>query len=380
MKLTLTRDALLAGIDRIVKLVEARNTIPILSHIKAETRDGALHLTATDMDMTGATRVQAEIQNDGALTLHGKTLRDFVHKLPAGSHVSLELAKAGTVTVKSGRTRATLPTLDPTDFPDPPGAGTTHSFEVPANTLAKMINRVAFAISTEETRYYLNGIYLHVVAPPQCDRPMLRAVATDGHRLGQYQVTAPNGVIREGEGPFAGIIIPRKAVDEIARLLKPLGGENVKIEVGKTLLRLTAGATTLASKLIDGTFPDYGRVIPSGNALKAVLDKAALAGAVERVRVVSSDRGNGVKFAFDAGALTLSVVNPDTGTAVDEVEVEYSAEPLEIGFNGAYVGDICAVAPGERLCLAMADPGSPCLITPAGEDTSSLYVLMPMRV
>jgi DNA polymerase-3 subunit beta len=371
MKLTAERDALLSAVERAARVIERRNTIPVLATMKVVAEKGRLVLTGTDLDMEVTTTCPAEVAQAGGAAMP-LTAVEFLKKLPAGAQVEITSEK-GRATLKAGRSRATLNTLDVEDFPELPAvAGEAAEFPLAASSLAAMIDRVSFAISTEETRYYLNGIYLHGAACE--DGPLLRAVATDGHRLALHNILAP-----EGASPMPGVIVPRKAVAEIARLIKPLGDEKVTLRVSPTRLSLTAGVTTLATKLIDGTFPDYDRVIPKDGECRALVDAAALDAAVARVSTVSGERGRAVKFAFAAGLLTLSVTNPDTGEARDEVEAEWSAPPLEIGFNAGYVADILGALPGKAARLAMKDPGSPCLITAEG-DTASLFVLMPMRV
>lgn len=372
MKLTLPRDALISALDRAGKVVERRNSIPILGNVLVRATGASLALTGTDLDMMVTTHVPADVSEDGETTLPAHTLGDFVRKLPTGVMVSLETAAEGRLTLRAGRSRVTLPTLDPADFPEMAGGDLPTHFSLPASALAGLMDRVAFAISNEETRYYLNGIHFHIAEGE--DGPMLRAVATDGHRLGLAELAAP-----EGAGTLPAIILPRKAVTEIARLLKPLGEEKVGLAVGPTKLQMSAGATILTTKLIDGTFPDYLRVIPTGNDKVATLDSAALAAAVERVTTVSSERARAVKFSFEAGQLRLLVTAPDMGDAADEMDVDYAAAPLTIGFNGAYVADILKAVPGDRALFALNGTGDPCLITAEG-DTSCRFVLMPMRV
>ncbi|WP_296585661.1 DNA polymerase III subunit beta [Xanthobacter sp.] len=401
MKLTISRDALAAALDRVGRVVETRNTIPILSNVRLVARppeqaaanggtsNGTIAVTGTDLDMEAISTAEAEVVAPGETTLPAKMASDFVRKLPAGAKVELaDDGERGKLTIKSGRSRISVNTLPSGDFPDLSAGDFSNSFALPASALLNMLDRVSFAISSEETRYYLNGIYLHVAQSE--DGPALRVVATDGHRLAQHQVQAPQGTEN-----LPGVIVPRKAVGEIARLLKPLGEESVRLEVSTTKLRLTAGVTTLTTKLIDGTFPDYGRVVPSGNDKVAALDKEALGEAVGRVSTVSNERGRAVKFSFAPpeqasgtdgvangarGALTLTVQNPDMGNATDELEAAYDAEPLDIGFNASYVAEILAAVPGARVQMAMADAGAPCLITSEADGAGSLFVLMPMRV
>ena len=247
----------------------------------------------------------------------------------------------------------------------------THRFTLAAGDLKRLIDKTQFAISTEETRYYLNGIYLH--AAGSGDAVVLRAVATDGHRLAQFELPAPEGAVG-----MPGIIVPRKAVGEVQRLIEDTQVE-IAIELSATKIRFSIGDVVLTSKLIDGTFPDYGRVIPVGNDKELLVDKADFEAAVDRVSTVSSERGKAVKLALSPGRMVLSVTNPDSGSATEELEVEYEADPLDVGFNSRYLLDIAAQIEGEKAVLRLADPGSPTLIQDR-DAAGSLYVLMPMRV
>jgi len=246
-----------------------------------------------------------------------------------------------------------------------------HKFALKPDDLAALIDKTRFAVSTEETRYYLNGIYLHTAGTNKA--PTLRAVATDGHRLAQFELALP-----EGASGMPGIIVPRKTVGEVQRLIEDNEAE-ITVELSQGKIRFTLGDTVLTSKLIDGTFPDYGRVIPVGNDKELTVDKKEFEQAVDRVSTVSSERGRAVKLSLTSGRLMLSVTNPDSGSATEEIEVEYGSEPLDIGFNSRYLLDIAAQLEGEAAVLKLADPGSPTLIQ--DRDTKgALYVLMPMRV
>jgi DNA polymerase-3 subunit beta len=234
-----------------------------------------------------------------------------------------------------------------------------------------MVDKTQFAISTEETRYYLNGIYLHAATSGKDEK--LRTVATDGHRLAQYEVDLPKGA----KG-MPGVIVPRKTVGEVRRLIDDNDGE-IAIELSQSKIRFTFGDVVLTSKLIDGTFPDYGRVIPLGNDKELKVDKKEFEAAVDRVSTVSSERGRAVKLSLSGGKLTLSVTNPDSGSATEEIEVDYGSDPLDIGFNSRYLLDIASQIEGETAVLKLADPGSPTLIQDK-DAKGALYVLMPMRV
>jgi DNA polymerase-3 subunit beta len=234
-----------------------------------------------------------------------------------------------------------------------------------------LIDKTQFAISTEETRYYLNGIFLHAVEIE--GKPVLRAVATDGHRLARVEMPAPAGAVG-----MPGVIVPRKTVSEVQRLLEDPEIQ-VSIELSATKIRFMLESVVLTSKLIDGTFPDYGRVIPQHNDKSLVVDKALFVSAVDRVSTISSERGRAVKLTLSDGRLVLSVTNPDSGSATEELEVDYTAEPLDIGFNSRYLLDIAAQIDTDTALLKLADPGSPTLLQDQ-EGASALYVLMPMRV
>src|SRR6201997_768105 len=297
---------------------------------------------------------------------------DIVRKLPEGAQIALESSgDRAALAIRAGRSRFTLQTLPESDFPDLAAGEMSHKFTLKAAELKRLIDKTQFAISTEETRYYLNGIYLHTAGVSKT--PTLRAVATDGHRLAQVELPLPDGA-----AGMPGIIVPRKTVNEVQRLIETGEGE-VGIELSAGKIRFTIGNVVLTSKLIDGTFPDYGRVIPQNNDKELVVDKADFASAVDRVSTISSERGRAVKLALSAGKLVLSVTNPDSGSATEEIEVEYAADALDIGFNSRYLMDIAAQIEGDVAVLRLADPGSPTLVQDR-DDKNALYVLMPMRV
>jgi DNA polymerase-3 subunit beta len=371
MKVTLERAELVKALAHVHRVVERRNTIPILANVLIRAGKNGLELKATDLDLEIVETVAAEVKQASATTVPAHMFYDIVRKLPEGSQVELQSGSdRNSLQVRAGRSRFTLQTLPETDFPDLAAGELPHRFKLASGDLKRLVDKTQFAISTEETRYYLNGIYLHVVDEKAA---LLRAVATDGHRLAQVDLTAPKGA-----AGMPGIIVPRKTVSEVQRLLED-AGEEVEIEISPAKIRFSLGSVVLTSKLIDGTFPDYGRVIPVGNDKILVVDKGEFAAAVDRVSTVSSERGRAVKLSVASGKLTLSVTNPDSGSATEELEVEYGADPIDIGFNSRYLIDITNQIEGEKATLKLADPGSPTLLEDS-DSAGALYVLMPMRV
>ncbi len=371
MRAAAERSHLLKSLTHLHRVVERRNTIPILGNVLLQASGDRITLKATDLDLEVTETVPAMVEREGGTTVPAHILHDIVRKLPDGAEVSLDLGDGAQMALSSGRSRFTLQALPESDFPDLAAGELPVRFTLPASALRTLIDRTQFAISTEETRYYLNGIYLHVVTVDGTAK--LRAVATDGHRLAQTQIDAP-----EGSDGMAGVIVPRKAVGELQRLLEEPEAEIV-LEVSDTKLRASIGDVVLTSKLIDGTFPEYDRVIPRGNDKILKVEKAAFAESVDRVSTVSSERGRAVKIGLSEGRMVLSVNNPDSGSAEEEVAVEYGAEPIEIGFNARYLLDIAGQLDTESAEFRFADPGSPTLIV--GDDgVDALYVLMPMRV
>lgn len=373
MKLTIPRETLAPALASLSRVVERRNTIPILSNILVRAAAGKLTLRATDLDIQAQTSLPCEVAEDGALTLPAHTLNEIVRKLSAEAAITLEGdgEKQPTTSLKSGRSRFTLPTLPESDFPDITAGEFTHRFALPAKTLAQIVEETSFAISSDETRYYLNGIHLH--ATDGADGPVLRAVATDGHRLSRLELLAP-----EGAAGMPGVIVPRKTVGELTRMAKEHDGE-FAIGLSATKIRVTAGAASLTSKLIEGTFPDYQRVIPAGNDKVATLDAEPFRQAIDRVSTISSERGRAVKLALSDAALTLTVANPDSGSATEELEPDYEGAPIEIGFNHRYLLDVLGILGGDTVQMKLADPGSPAIFQ-RREGDSLLVVLMPMRV
>ena len=372
MRVTLERSALLKSLSHVHRVVERRNTIPILSNVLLRGTDDALELKATDLDVEVIETVPAEIGQGGGTTVAAHMLYDIVRKLPEGAQVSIETRNEdGTLQLHAGRSRFALQALPEADFPNLNVGEFPNRFTLPAADLKRLIDKTQFAISTEETRYYLNGIYLHTLT--EGGREILRAVATDGHRLAQVEMPVP-----EGASGMPGVIVPRKAVAEVLRLLDDIGG-SVDVEVSDSKIRFTFTGLVLTSKLIDGAFPDYARVIPRANDKRLLVQRGEFTEAVDRVSTVSSERGRAVKLSLAEGRMVLTVTNPDSGSATEELPVDYAAPPLDIGFNSRYLLDIAAQLEGDMALFRLSDPGSPTLVQDK-DGEGALYVLMPMRV
>jgi DNA polymerase-3 subunit beta len=367
MKATIERAVLLKSLGHVQSVVERRNTIPILSNVLIEAReDGSIRLMATDLDLQVDESVPANVTQPGAITVSAHTLFDIVRKLPEGSQVELTAAE-GKMQVVASRSRFNLSTLPRDDFPVIAEGDLPTRFELPAATLRQIIEKTRFAISTEETRYYLMGIFLHVVDD------QLRAAATDGHRLARVTVARPDGA----EG-MPDVIVPRKAVAELYRLVEELEG-TVEISLSPTKIRFGLGSAILTSKLIDGTFPDYNRVIPTANDKLLKLDPKSFSAGVDRVSTIASEKTRAVKISLDRDKVTLSVTSPENGLAIEELAADYGADGLEIGFNARYLLDILGEIDGDTVEVHLADAAAPTLLR-ENDKSNALYVLMPMRV
>jgi DNA polymerase-3 subunit beta len=367
MKATIERAVLLKSLGHVQSVVERRNTIPILSNVLIEARDdGSIRLMATDLDLQVDESVPANVDQAGATTVSAHTFFDIVRKLPEGSQVELSAAE-GKMQVVAGRSRFNLSTLPRDDFPVIAEGDLPTRFELPAATLRQVIEKTRFAISSEETRYYLMGIFLHVVDD------QLRAAATDGHRLARVTVPRPDGA----DG-MPDVIVPRKAVQELLKLLEELEG-TVEISLSPTKIRFGLGSAILTSKLIDGTFPDYNRVIPTGNDKLLKIDPKSFSSGVDRVSTIASEKTRAVKMSVDRDKVTLSVTSPENGVATEEVPADYGSDGLEIGFNAKYLLDILSEIDGDTVEVHLADAAAPTLLR-ENDKSNALYVLMPMRV
>jgi DNA polymerase-3 subunit beta len=374
MKFKVDRATLLKALAHVQSVVERRNTIPILANVMIAVRDGKLTLTATDMEIAIVEDVAADSVRNGACTAPAATLYEIVRKLPDGAVVELDCPGGDAqLALRAGRYATSLVVLPTEDFPAMTAGTLPHKFALPAQTLRGLIDRTRFAISTEETRYYLNGIYIHQTEADGAK--VLRAVATDGHRLARVEEPLP-----EGAGSMPGVIVPRKTVGELRKLLDETSGE-VEVALSDTRIQFRVGTVTLTSKLIDGTFPEYERVIPRDNDKVLRVNKGDFAEAVARVAAISSERSRPVKLSLARDLLVLSASSPEQGTASEELDgdkVKYEAGPLEIGFQARYLNDITDQI-SNVVEFRFSDGAAPTVVLDSA-DASALYVLMPMRV
>lgn len=367
MKISIERAALLKALGHVQNVVERRNTIPILSNVLIDTNENNITLVATDLDIEVSEAAIATVSAPGQVTAPAHTLYDIARKLPDGSQVNLQVNSDGRLDIDAGRSHFTLPLLPSSDFPKMTADGFTHSFVLKAPELIRLIDKTKFAISTEETRYYLNGIYIHA------QNGKLRAVATDGHRLALAEMDLPDGA----EG-LPGIIMPRKTIAEIRRLIDGSDAD-IAISISEAKVRFHFNSAIITSKLIDGTFPDYERVIPKGNDKELTIDNKVFANAVDRVATISAEKSRSIKVVLSQDSLSLTVNNPESGNAHEDIVVDYNSDPLEIGFNAKYLLDVAGQIEGRDVVFLLDNPAAPALVKDT-EDANALFVLMPLRV
>jgi DNA polymerase-3 subunit beta len=372
MKFSIDRAALLRALAHVQSVVERRGTIPILSNVLLKADDGMLTLSTTDMDIEMTEAIAADVIKSGQITAPAVTLHDIIRKFPDASKVTLELDVSGNfITVKAGRSDFRLSSLPVADFPQFGGGEYPVNFTVRAADLRALIDRTKFAMSTEETRYYLNGIFVH--AAQNEGVAVLRAVSTDGHRLARFEMPLP-----EGAQSMPGVIIPRKTVLEIRKLLEE-AADSITIKLSENKISFAFDHIVLTSKLIDGTFPDYQRVIPAGNDKVVEVDPRLFSSAIDRVSTISDGKSRAVKITINGKTMTLSANSAESGSATEELEVQSETNAMEIGFNARYLLDITSQIDSEGCRMTLSDPSSPTIIQDTS-DPSSLYVLMPLRV
>jgi DNA polymerase-3 subunit beta len=372
MKFSIERAALLKAVGQAQSVVERRNTIPILANVLIEAEGNTVSFRATDLDIEVVDRAPAMVERAGATTVSAVMLHEIVRKLPDGAMITLvDDGASGRLGVEAGRSHFSLATLPKEDFPVMASSEYAANFSAEAPMLRRLFDKSKFAISTEETRYYLNGVYMHVSESEGAR--VLRCVATDGHRLARIDADLPPGA-----EDMPGVIVPRKTVGELRKLLDDDEAQ-IAVSVSETKVRFATPEITLTSKVIDGTFPDYTRVIPAGNTKQMEVDAQEFAHAVDRVATVSSERSRAVKLQLDQDKLVLSVNAPDSGAAEEELAVAYDDDPLEIGFNAKYLQEIASQVDRENAVFLFNSAGEPALMREGG-DTSAIYVVMPMRV
>ena len=374
MKFSIDRSALLIALQHVHSVVERRNTIPILSNVLIEAKEDGVYLTSTDMDITVIEKVdlgESEVTQLGTTTTSAQMLYDIVRKLPDNIKVEFLSEKNDRLGIKASSSSFALNCLPSEDFPSIAQEDFKHSFNIDALDLVRLIDKSSFAMSLEETRYYLNGIYLHAIKEDNVDK--LRTVATDGHRLSRVDINLPQGA----EG-IPGVIIPRKTILEIRKILEDHTG-NVSLSISETKIKLSFNNVVLTSKLLDGTFPDYSRVIPEHNDKLVTISNQSISEAVDRVSTVSTDKTRAIKININKGSVVISATNPDKGSASEHLDVDYNGDEVEIGFNSKYVLDVTRQIKGNEILIKLSDSVSPTLVYDK-DDKDVLFVLMPMRV
>jgi len=368
MKLTIERTTLLKALTHVQSATDSKTTISIYAHILIEAHAGKLWLTATDSNMVIVDSVPVEIEIPGEISVPGKLLYNIVRKLPEGKPITLH-AENGQIIVKAGRSRFKLPTLPREDFPSQGDISFINEFQMAAREVCNIIDNTSFAVSTEETRYYLRGLFLHTTHADGVD--VLRAAATDGARLARYTVALP-----EGAQGMVGVIVPGDTVAELRKLIT--GDDDISVSVSENQIRFSVEGTTLTSKLISGTFPSYERVIPTDNDKIILVDCKDLGKALDRVSLVLAEKTRVVKFVITDGLLTISANSPTNGDAVEEIEIDYDGPDIEVGFNSRYLLDVTAQVDGD-VKLAIGNAQAPMILHDTADD-AAIYLVMPMRV
>ncbi len=371
MQIVIERASLLKSLSHVQSVVEKRGTIAVLSNIKIDAKGSEVALTATDMDIAIVEKISATVSKSGSTTLPAHTFYDIVRKLPEGTQIEMTSSDDGSkISIRAGQSRFSLACLPVDDFPVMAEGEFSHNFILKSAECMALIQKPSFAISTEETRYYLNGIYLHVSG--EGEGKILRAVATDGHRLARIEVALPAGA----DG-MSGVIVPRKAIQELRKILET-GEGDVAVSLSETKIRFVYGDAVLVSKLIDGNFPDYERVIPAANDKLMEVDCKLFKDAVDRVSVISSEKSRAIKLQLENGKLTLSAGSGDQ-VASEEIDITYSSSAIEIGFNSRYLLEMMTQIEGDTAQFLFNDSNSPALVRDTA-DVGALYVIMPMRV
>ncbi len=369
MKFTITRESLLKPLMTVRGVIEQRHTLPVLSNILVVARDGALAFTAGDSEVELEARVGVDDCVEGEITVPARKLVDICQALPTSAVVEFSLDDDAKAHIRSGRSRFALSTLPASDYPTTEEVADESVFAIAQHELKRLIDLTQFAMARQDVRYYLNGLLVEV--SPQ----KIKAVATDGHRLAVAQFETMTGLDES-----ISFIVPRKAVLELARLVTAEEAE-LRVRVGTNAVQLAIGTVRFTSKLIDGKFPDYGRVIPEVDACDKhlTIERDSLRQCLVRTSVLSSDKHRTIRLTLDTDVLTVAANNPEQETAVDELEIVYGGERLEIGFNVSYLIDALATLPTDTADIFLTDSSSSCLIQPQGRSDCQ-FVVMPMRL
>jgi DNA polymerase-3 subunit beta len=365
MKFSATRESFLKPLQAVIGVVERRQTMPILSNVLLKVEDGQLTITATDLEVELAATTAVAEDGSGEITVPGRKLHDICRALPDGSDLDVSLA-GERMTIKSGRSRFTLATLGAADFPLVEEVAAQQAMTLAQNELETLLEKTQFSMAQQDVRYYLNGLLL------ETEGATLRAVATDGHRLALSQIVLPDGGAREMQ-----VIVPRKGVLELSRLLGHEG--QLTLTIGANHVRVELDDTRFTSKLIDGRFPEYGRVVPKNPKNVVTADRALLREALQRAAILSNEKYRGVRLDLSENNIVIQANNPEQEEAVETLEVEYRGDSMEIGFNVNYLLDALGAVDEASVQLGVTDGNSSCLITAPG-DESTKYVVMPMRL
>ncbi len=368
MQFEVAKPVLLKALSNVNGAVEKKNTIPVLQNIKIEVKNGKVNLAATDMDISVTVAIDADIKTSGVTTVPAQMFFDIVRKISDSSAILIAQDSPTILQIKSGKSKYSLPCIDASEFPNLSEGELGAEVEVDAEKLAKMIDKTRFAISNDETRYYLNGLFLQSLKRDSGFE--LRTVATDGHRLALSYLPCEN------LNAEFGVIIPKKSVAEIRRIID--GSKTIKIAASRVKIKITTDNTVIVSKLIDGEFPDYEKVLPKSNNQISVINKKTFFDCVDRVSTVANDKHRSVKLTIENGKMNLQVSTTDGSFAYEELDVNYTSDKIETGFNSRYLLDVISQIDKEELMMRFKDGFSPAIVE--AKDMHSVFVIMPVRI
>ncbi|MES2677804.1 MAG: DNA polymerase III subunit beta [Pseudomonadota bacterium] len=370
MQFQISKSAIAKALSNVNGAVEKRNTIPVLLNVKIEAKNGRLNLTATDMDIVIISSAEALIGREGSTTVPAQLFYDIIRKIPDIADINVEADENNTnIKISYGKSKFSLPCLDPSEFPILSEGEMTVNFNIKSSELIKIIDKTRFAIPSDETRYYLNGLFLHSIAVG--DNIELRGIATDGHRL-----ALASSIHSSLTAAVAGVIIPKKTINEIRKIAE--GNEEATVAFSKAKIRVSSGNSIVISKLIDGEFPEYDRVIPKNNDKLVKVDRKLIFDAVDRVSTIATDKNKSIKLVLESGKISFQIKSNDNGNASEEIEVDFNGDLIETGFNSRYFLEIIGQIDQEKINIFFKDGTSPALIKT--EENDGLYVIMPIRV